>query len=82
VLAAWVGASRLTLLIGSIALGIAIARAAVLPRWTGVVLALGAAYQGTGWFLTIPEAIESLGLAAIGVAYAVCGAALFRGRAA
>jgi hypothetical protein len=76
VLGAWVGISWLTFLLGSILLGIAIARAGVVPRWSGLLLTAGWLYSGAGLLFPIPESIGSFGLAAIGIAYLVCGASL------
>jgi hypothetical protein len=77
VLATWVGVSWLTFLLGSILLGIAIARAAVVPRWSGLLVTAGWLYSGAGLLLPVPEAIGSLGLTVIGVGYLVCGVSLF-----
>lgn len=76
VLANWLGAARITLLSGSIALGIAVARARVLPAWPGIALVAGAAYAGIAAVAPLPLAVANLGLAAIGAAYVAWGAAL------
>jgi hypothetical protein len=73
VLATWAGISWLTLVLGSTLLGIAIALARVLPRWAGLLLALGWLYSGVGFVLPIPEAVGSLGIAVVGAGYVACG---------
>jgi hypothetical protein len=77
VLATWLGVSWLTFLLGSILLGIAIARAGVVPRWSGLLVTAGWLYTGAGLLFPIPESIGGLGLTAIGLGYLVCGASLF-----
>lgn len=79
VLGIWVGVAWLSLLLGSIALGVSVARAGVLPRWTGWLLVLGWLYVGAGLLLALSEAIANLGLAVIGAAYAAAGAFLLSG---
>lgn len=73
VLGSWAGASWLLLMVGSIALGVAIARAGVLPRWPGLLLVLGWLYVAGGLLFPLPDAIANLGLAVIGAGYAACG---------
>src|SRR3970040_556615 len=65
VLATWVGVSWLTFLVGSILLGIAIARAAVVPRWSGLLVTAGWLYSGAGLLLPVTEAIGKLGISVV-----------------
>jgi hypothetical protein len=76
-LAAWAGVAWLTFVAGSILLGIAIARAAVVARWSGLLVTAGWLYSGAANFLPVPALVGSLGFTMIGVGYLACGASLF-----
>jgi len=75
-LAGWVGAGWLTLIAGSILLGLAIARAGVLPPAVGLVLAGGWLAELAGVFVPLPVLVENVAYLAIAGAYVWCGAIL------
>jgi hypothetical protein len=81
VLGMWVGAAWLSLLLGSIALGVAIARAGVLPRAAGLALVVGWLWSAAALFLPVPEYAANLGIAVVGAAYVACGSVICAGAA-
>jgi hypothetical protein len=80
-LATGVVAERLLLTLATALLGLVIAVAGVLTRWAGVLILMGALFTGVGFVLALPERLASVGLAAIGAGYLVCGLSLAGHRA-
>lgn len=76
-LSAWFAAGRLSLMGGAVLLGVAIARAGVLPRAAGAFLALGSLVGLIDFFAALPSLVDSVANASIGAGYLWCGAALF-----
>lgn len=76
-LAGWTGAGTATLIGGSLLLGLAIARAGVLPPAAGITLSAGWLLELVGQFVPLPVALENVAYLAIAGAYIWCGAILF-----
>lgn len=64
--------------VGGILLGIAIMRAAILPRWAGLLLMVGIVIQFGGDFLQLP--IANLGFLCVMIAFAWLGGAMWSKR--
>jgi hypothetical protein len=76
VLGMWVDVSWLSLALGSIALGVAIARAGILPRTAGLALVFGWLWSAAGLLAPVPDNVANFGIAIVGAAYVVCGWAI------
>lgn len=75
-LEAWLTGGALALTAGSIALGISIVRAQVLPRISGVALSVGWTAQLAGLAVALPYTVSAIVYATIAAAYVWIGAAL------
>jgi hypothetical protein len=78
VFGAWMTVHGLIMLAGGLAFGLAVARAGVLPRWTGIVLMAGVilVVAGTG----LPNLARTVAAAVPDAAFIGMGLALLRGR--
>lgn len=78
VLDIWLGAAWSTLLLGGIALGVAVVKARVLPMLAGGLVSLGYLVLVAAIALPLPELAGVVALAIAGAGYAWCGWALWR----